>query len=498
MGQFATPSPLARDMLTCASRLLARSVDIRFLYPALGSGTFYSALIETFDRRRIVKSVGYEIDSLYATAAKGLWGAFPLEIHVEDFTEGQPPQSEDDRFNLIVCNPPYVRHHHLSTSTKDRLTEAVRIRSGIKTNGLSGLYCYFLLLCHGWLSKNGIGLWLIPSEFMDVNYGRAMKEYLLDSVTLLRIHRFGARSVQFEDALVSSAIVILKKKKPTRNHVVRFTYGASLLCPERSVSVERPLLATKPKWTTLSLKGPRKAKNSPTIADFFTVKRGLATGANSFFILSEQEIQKRNLPRCFFRPILPSPRFLESDELEADAFGNPIIEKRLFLLDCGIPVADLKVRYPSLYKYLESGKPGVAKGYLCQRRKPWYAQESREPSPFLCTYMGRKDTKRGRPFRFILNHSRATATNVYLLLYPRRIVSSAMAKDPDLARKMLAVLNNLHLDDLLREGRFYGGGLHKLEPRELGRVPALGLVPLVPGFRATRADQMELFAAPAR
>jgi adenine-specific DNA-methyltransferase len=31
---------------------------------------------------------------------------------------------------------------------------------------------------------------LIPSEFMDVKYGGPLKQYLLDKVTLLRIHRF--------------------------------------------------------------------------------------------------------------------------------------------------------------------------------------------------------------------------------------------------------------------------------------------------------------------
>jgi hypothetical protein len=42
---------------------------------------------------------------------------------------------------------------------------------------------------------------LIPSEFMDVNYGAAVKRYLLNKVTLLHIHRFDPHDVQFGDAL---------------------------------------------------------------------------------------------------------------------------------------------------------------------------------------------------------------------------------------------------------------------------------------------------------
>ena len=55
------------------------------------------------------------------------------------------------------------------------------------------------------MADDGLAAWLIPSEFMDVNYGRAIKEYLLNQVTLLRIHRFDPSDVQFNDALVSSA-----------------------------------------------------------------------------------------------------------------------------------------------------------------------------------------------------------------------------------------------------------------------------------------------------
>ncbi len=59
----------------------------------------------------------------------------------------------------------------------------------MKLSGLAGLYCYFIALSHRWMKKSGIAGWLIPSEFMDVNYGQAIKDYLLNEVTLLQIHR---------------------------------------------------------------------------------------------------------------------------------------------------------------------------------------------------------------------------------------------------------------------------------------------------------------------
>ena len=42
-------------------------------------------------------------------------------------------------------------------------------------------------------------------------------------------------------------------------------------------------------------------------------------------------------------------------------------------------------------------------------------------------------------------------------------------------REIWEYLNSLNPDTLLSEGRVYGGGLHKLEPKELGNVPVAEL-----------------------
>ena len=148
------------------------------------------------------------------------------------------------------------------------------------------------------------------------------------------------------------------------------------------------------------------------LADFFTIKRGLATGGNRYFILSTEEIEERGLPAEVFRPILPSPRYVPDNEILTDRAGNPVLERQLFLLDCRLPDEKVKERYPTLRRLTSeegSKAQGIAERYICRHRSPWYAQERRPAAPFLCTYLGRSDKKNGRPFRFILNHSNATA-----------------------------------------------------------------------------------------
>ncbi len=477
LGQFATPTAFALDILTYANTLLPERERIRFLDPAIGTGAFYSALRRIISSPRIEEALGFEIDPHYGKPAKKLWAKDRLQLTLADFTE-QAPQP---RYNLLICNPPYVRHHHIQGEAKTRLQLSTQRACGIRIAGLAGLYCYFVGLAHAWLAPNAISGWLIPSEFMDVNYGRALKRYLLERVTLLHIHRFDPNDVQFDDALVSSAVVWFHNAPPPKNHSVLFTFGGALSKPRLSRSVSARALTQETKWTRFPTSDVRKKSNIPTIADFFKIKRGLATGDNSYFILSAEEIKARQLPTACFQPILPSPRYIQTDEIEADANGIPLLDKKLFLLHPKLSESDIQRRYPRLWDYLEEGRErGLPERYLCRHRAFWYDQENCPAPPIVCTYLGRGDTKNGRPFRFILNRSRATVANVYLAMYPTHVLESALRDNPELIRAIWQMLNRITPEQLLSEGRVYGGGLHKLEPKELANVPASEIAAALP------------------
>lgn len=480
MGQFATPTALAVDILRYAAAALGKNQKLRFLDPAIGTGAFYSALLDVFPKDRLAVASGYEIDPHYGVPAAQLWRETGLNLRLEDFTKAAGPK-DSEQFNLLICNPPYVRHHHIVNGEKQRLRADTKEACGVEINGLAGLYCYFLGLSHMWMTQGCLAGWLIPSEFMDVNYGASLKRYLLDKVTLLHIHRFDPDDVQFEDSLVSSAVVWLRKETPPAKHAVRFTYGGSLNQPQSERFVPVEALRRDPKWTGYPTKEDFVETKTPVLGDFFRIKRGLATGNNTYFILSAEEIERRGLPMAAFRPILPSPRYVPDDEILTDKKGNPLLDRRVFLLDCQLEEGEIRRRYPKLWAYLEEGKAqGVAERYLCRHRTRWYAQENRPPAPFLCTYLGRRGTKRDRPFRFILNHSQATAANVYLMLYPKEPLKRALTDSLSLKRRLWEVLNKIRPVALLDEGRVYGGGLYKLEPKELANVPAATLAELVP------------------
>lgn len=471
-GQFATPAELAAGMLLHVKGLANYTGGVRFLDPAVGTGSFYSALLKAFPKDSVGTAVGYEIDRHYGIPAAALWEDSGLEVRLGDFTRAQAPE-DGKKFNMIICNPPYVRHHHIPKDEKPRLKACALKACGTEIGGLAGLYCYFIGLAHAWMDDGAVAGWLVPSEFMGVNYGDPIRRYLLDEVTLLHIHRFDPADVQFSDALVSSAVVWYSKRDPPRNHAVRFTYGGSLSRPALDKMVPVRALRETAKWTRYPACSGSEHYDGPVLGDFFNIKRGLATGCNNYFIVSAQEMERRRLPVDVFVPILPSPRHLQETEVQADGNGNPLVERRVFLLDCRLDEDTVARRHPELWNYLKEGEDlGIAERYICRHRAPWYSQESRPPAPFMCTYIGRGNGRDRRPFRFILNHSSATASNNYIMLYPKGRLAKILESGPAMKRAVLNALNGIRTQDLTDVGRVYGGGLFKMEPGEMRNVPA--------------------------
>ena len=155
LGQFATPPELARAIARLARAHWASGERVRFLDPGVGTGAFYAALRSEFARREIEDARGLEVDETVASVARRLWGTDGLEVRVGDFTKLRAPR-EGERANLILANPPYVRHHHLAAEDKLRLQARVASDLGLRISGLAGLYCYFLLLCDRCLKSDGL------------------------------------------------------------------------------------------------------------------------------------------------------------------------------------------------------------------------------------------------------------------------------------------------------------------------------------------------------
>ena len=95
----------------------------------------------------------------------------------------------------------------------------------------------------------------------------------------------------------------------------------------------------------------------------------------------------------------------------------------------------------------------------------------------MVTYMGRSTTQ---PFRFIRNRSLCTFTNSFLGLYLRAESQPVLEHLEEIGSFLDAVVEELRqipAETLVNAGREYGGGLKKLEPKELLSLPLQSLAP---------------------
>lgn len=473
MGQFSTPYKLACEIVNYALTFFPKEKHIRVLEPACGTGVFFSALENASGGQQIKGSLGFEIDPIYQQPSAKLWGERGVEIRCADFLQ----QSPDSHYQLLISNPPYTRHHHIPSDKKANLQIAVKEKTGLAISGLAGLYCYFMLLSSSWLEKGGLSCWLVPSEFMDVNYGEAVRQFLLNEVDLVRIHRFDENDLQFKDALVTSSVVFFKNQSPSEAPI-EFSFSGSIAEPARRNMVNRQSLAKERKWNVFF-----KEHNAPileyteVLGDFFEVKRGIATGCNDFFVVDTNVINQYEIPEKYLTPILPSPKKLKADRIMSDG-GKPILTAPLFLFSSDDSLITIRREYPGVAEYIEKGaREKISQSYICSRHNPWYSCEKRKPAPFVIPYMGRNSNQR-QMFRFILNESEAVTTNGYLMMYPKKEYAY-LFNDKQLVCKIWEQLNRIPMETFEQQGRFYGGGLHKIEPRELLRLPAESISKLI-------------------
>ncbi len=197
------------------------------------------------------------------------------------------------------------------------------------------------------------------------------------------------------------------------------------------------------------------------VEDFVTVVRGIATGANEFFVLPTQMVKRYALEPYVVRTLQRNREVQDIifDEAKWQALSDE--GKRVWLLYLN---GDDVSEYSALRAYLAEGE---ARGYhlrsLVQTRKKWYAMEQRDIPAIFFTIL-----TRGNP-RFILNLAGIRPLNMFSLIYPNRHVAEAGATD-----LLWALLNsNFSLSRLHSVSRTYGGNTLKVEPRELDNLPVV-------------------------
>ena len=419
----------------------------RWLDPSLGGGGFIDALrdsmVDTDDGLAPLVQA-FEIDDRLDIKPRKQWPQIDVRLARRDFLTARLRT----RFDACVANPPYVRHHELEypPTLWRQFDEQIGTRISRNTN----LYCLFMLRIWSMLAPNGRAVIITPLEWLNADFGRAIKLYLLNENAIDSMWLFDDASTVFGDALTTAGITILRRDRvedePIRVATIDNGQALTRLNSSAVKEFKRCDLAPDAKWTALLRKKDecRVAieSNTTTLATIATCSRGIATGANDYFTLTENqrrelELDKRDLSPCVTR----------ANDLQAGVFDR---EKWEQLCDAGKRVWLLTPRQTcnkSLAAYLDTGRQrGFDRRHLPSHRPVWYRPEKRPAAPILISVFFRE-----RP-RVVWNEMGALNLTAYHGIYTKL--------DDENEQKLYALYkwlaSDAATDALLAQSRVYG------------------------------------------
>jgi adenine-specific DNA-methyltransferase len=457
-GQFFTPLPIAHLMAEWIQAVNPRTI----LDPAVGPGIFPRVLSKLCPDAQMTCM---DLDRLALNAAQASLSQHGNTIFIEqDFLIWQ----DEGMFDAAIANPPYLRHHDLHYAFD--IFYFVGKKNHVLLSRLSNIYVLFILEICRKLRAGGRAAVIVPGEWVNANFGDNLKLWLISRGLLHTLMYFSHVSSQFEDALTTASILLLERPCENKGRDSVRTIFVQDDCPLdqiRCALAGQPIddsnivaqrfsperLLDEKKWNHLLRHGHTETlRGFVPLSELADTRRGIATGCNSFFHLSPSaanglRLRSRNLTPCIGRALdVAGTIFSQEDFDELVARDG-----RGYLFDMQTEPDEAEGSYIAKG---ESDK--LHERYLCAARKgKWYAMERRPPSAIWAAVFGRVG------LRFIYNAASIANLTTFHCIYPKLDMAH-------FAAALTACLNSrLVQDRARRQHRVYGGGLLKVEPKDL-------------------------------
>jgi hypothetical protein len=295
---------------------------------------------------------------------------------------------------------------------------------GDKVPGRSDLYVYFQLLMPTLLNSKGTFCFIISNSWLDVEYGSFVQHFLLKHTQLYAIYDCSIRSfsakvntiIYLHSGIVNSNLsenqykAFVPKGQNIKFIMNKDDYSQTAYAPllieqehrsENTFKNQYRIILKKTeelwndgfefescsyegnKWGgkylrapeiyfTLIEKGKNILKPLKNVAD---IRFGIKTGANDFFYIDQEAINRFNIESRFLIPIIKSPR-------ECNEYLTSNSKTKWYLFKCD----ELKknIEGTSALKYILFGEnEGFDKKASCSSRALWYSVPSQKTPDFV-------------------------------------------------------------------------------------------------------------------
>ena len=306
-------------------------VYTRVLEPSVGDGRF----LDAFQKEENIESlVAVELLEEKVTELKNKKFLQKIEIIVDDFLSFS--EKTNEKYQLIIGNPPYINIKNMEDDLKEKakeICEKYQLSSSIMQN----MWVAFVLAAVSCLEKDGTIFFVLPMEFLQVQYAEKIRLFLEEHFDTIHILSFKER--MFPEIEQESCLVYLTNEFKDRPYI-SFKMYAKLDsdAPYYSSQIKR----NKPlkKWTNAILSDEdidllnlidSKYKKVSEVCD---ASPGIVTGANNEFILTKRQVEQLGCQE-FMLPIIPKSNILNGQFVLTKDVVQKIGEKgnRVYLLN---------------------------------------------------------------------------------------------------------------------------------------------------------------------
>jgi len=425
-GQFATPTDVADLILG----FCLRRPENRLLDPSCGDGALLKRAAQ-WQSWLAADGMGLAPDTLYgveldAESAGG--GEIPgVTLIRSNFFALDP--AVFPAFDAVVGNPPYTRAEwigRLDSDAEAQLPLFSEVERPVQVDGhqpllphhlrvalsrRAGLYTHFFLHGFHFLREGGRLGFVVPNGWLDVAYGRELKQFLLDHFRILAVIESTVER-WFGKTGVNTCIIILERTGDPEARAANRVRFASLHQPlrhlldadaddsRRPAAVEQFISRLLPpadrrtgslsvrvygqgtlepaaRWGMLR-RAPeihrQSAHNLGPLNRWAKVQRGYTTGANDYFYLDQTRLDDWVIEPEYHRPLLKSLRGVHSLRLDRSACTSECLT---------IPL-EARLNGTGAAAYLAWGiEQGIHRRRTCAGRQPWYALGKQPPAPIF-------------------------------------------------------------------------------------------------------------------
>lgn len=460
-GVVYTPDPVARQLAAWA----IRDTSDRVLDPCIGRGIFVAAacarLLALGAKSPEQNIFGVDCDS-EATRAFRFAGGLKQNFREEDFFSVSRQDLVED-VSVVLANPPYLRHHDLRRASLTNARRAVRA-AGYTLPGTANYWAYFVLHALQFLRSGGRLAFVLPGAMLHADFAAHVREVLYGqfaSLEFITLNECIFDGVQEEAVLLLADGKVDGRDARATLEMRADSVGSLSLTGRRHSS--SPRTSTVDRWSHLRLSDVEVqayesfAKRASVVGDHFDVRIGAVTGAKTFFVRTQAEIDL--LPSVCWRRAITRNRLLTGLVFTDDDWTDYAErDEPLLLADVGPP----DLRSARVRAFLRKGlRLKVDRTSHARRRAFWYSIQIPEmPDAFLTCMTAVSPA-------IVVNNARVVPTNTIFGLYFRsqpesNVVASVAA---------LAFATSLAQLGAEVEGRGYGGGLLKIEPSDARRIP---------------------------